>query len=217
MYFETGQGSALSADAHEGADQMTLEARNYGLARHYRPFLVNTVVGFIGPEYLYDARQITRAGLEDHFMGKLHGIPMGCDACYTNHADADQNDVENLEVLLATAGCNFFMGLPDGRRHHAQLPVDVVPRQRDAAAAARFAPGARVRGLAGGDGHHARRQADRARRRPEPVRLTMKDAPKPKPTIDRRRVEAMVREALAREVGAETRGGARSRERRARC
>jgi ethanolamine ammonia-lyase large subunit len=114
MYFETGQGSALSADAHEGADQMTLEARNYGLARHYQPFLVNTVVGFIGPEYLYDARQITRAGLEDHFMGKLHGIPMGCDACFTNHADADQNDVENLEVLLATAGCNFFMGLPMG-------------------------------------------------------------------------------------------------------
>jgi ethanolamine ammonia-lyase large subunit len=114
MYFETGQGSALSADAHEGADQMTLEARNYGLARHYSPFLVNTVVGFIGPEYLYDARQITRAGLEDHFMGKLHGIPMGCDACFTNHADADQNDVENLEVLLTTAGCNFFMGLPMG-------------------------------------------------------------------------------------------------------
>ena len=114
MYFETGQGSALSADAHEGADQMTLEARNYGLARHYHPFLVNTVVGFIGPEYLYDARQITRAGLEDHFMGKLHGIPMGCDACYTNHADADQNDLESLEVLLTTAGCNFFMGLPMG-------------------------------------------------------------------------------------------------------
>lgn len=114
MYFETGQGSALSADAHEGADQMTLEGRNYGLARHYQPFLVNTVVGFIGPEYLYDARQITRAGLEDHFMGKLHGIPMGCDACYTNHADADQNDLENLEILLATAGCNFFMGLPMG-------------------------------------------------------------------------------------------------------
>ncbi len=93
---------------------MTLEARNYGLARHFDPFLVNTVVGFIGPEYLYDARQITRAGLEDHFMGKLHGLPMGCDACYTNHADADQNDLENLEVLLATAGCNFFMGLPMG-------------------------------------------------------------------------------------------------------
>ena len=114
MYFETGQGSALSADAHEGCDQLTLEARNYGLARHFQPFLVNTVVGFIGPEYLYDARQITRAGLEDHFMGKLHGLPMGCDACYTNHADCDHNDLENLEVLLATAGCNFFMGLPMG-------------------------------------------------------------------------------------------------------
>jgi ethanolamine ammonia-lyase large subunit len=114
MYFETGQGSALSADAHHGVDQQTLEARNYGLARHFQPFLVNTVVGFIGPEYLYDARQITRAGLEDHFCGKLHGIPMGCDACYTNHADADQNDLENLEVLLTAAGCNFFMGLPMG-------------------------------------------------------------------------------------------------------
>jgi ethanolamine ammonia-lyase large subunit len=114
MYFETGQGSALSANAHHGVDQLTCEARNYGLARHFQPFLVNTVVGFIGPEYLYDARQITRAGLEDHFMGKLHGLPMGCDACYTNHADADQNDLENLEVLLATAGCNFFMGLPMG-------------------------------------------------------------------------------------------------------
>jgi len=114
MYFETGQGSALSADAHEGVDQQTCEARNYGLARHFSPFLINTVVGFIGPEYLYDARQITRAGLEDHFCGKLHGLPMGCDACYTNHADADQNDLENLEILLATAGCNFFMGLPMG-------------------------------------------------------------------------------------------------------
>ncbi len=114
MYFETGQGSALSADAHHGVDQQTLEARNYGLARHFSPFLVNTVVGFIGPEYLFDARQITRAGLEDHFCGKLHGISMGCDACYTNHADADQNDLENLEMLLATAGSNFFMGLPMG-------------------------------------------------------------------------------------------------------
>jgi ethanolamine ammonia-lyase large subunit len=114
MYFETGQGSALSADAHHGADQQTLEARNYGLARHFEPFLVNTVVGFIGPEYLYDARQITRAGLEDHFAGKLHGLSMGCDACYTNHADADQNDLENLEVLLATAGCSYVMGLPMG-------------------------------------------------------------------------------------------------------
>lgn len=114
MYFETGQGSALSASAHHGVDQLTCEARNYGLGRHFQPFLVNTVVGFIGPEYLYDARQITRAGLEDHFMGKLHGLPMGCDACYTNHAEADQNDLENLEMLLCAAGCSFFMGLPMG-------------------------------------------------------------------------------------------------------
>ncbi len=114
LYFETGQGSELSADAHHGADQLTLEARCYGLAKRYSPFLVNTVVGFIGPEYLYDARQITRAGLEDHFMGKLIGVPMGCDACYTNHAIADQNDIENLAVLLATAGVNYFMGLPLG-------------------------------------------------------------------------------------------------------
>ena len=114
MYFETGQGSALSADANFGADQMTLEARNYGLARRYDPFMVNTVVGFIGPEYLYDSRQITRAGLEDHFMGKLTGIAMGVDTCYTNHADADQNSSENLMVLLATAGCNFIIGMPMG-------------------------------------------------------------------------------------------------------
>lgn len=114
MYFETGQGSALSAGANNGADQMTLEARNYGLARHFDPFIVNTVVGFIGPEYLYDARQITRAGLEDHFMGKLSGISMGCDTCYTNHANADQNSNENLMFLLATAGCNFIIGMPMG-------------------------------------------------------------------------------------------------------
>ncbi len=114
MYFETGQGSALSADAHHGWDQLTLEARNYGLARRYNPYQVNTVVGFIGPEYLYDARQIQRAGLEDHFMGKLTGIPMGCDACYTNHARADQNAIENLAVMLTAAGCNYFMGIPMG-------------------------------------------------------------------------------------------------------
>ena len=106
MYFETGQGSALSAAANHGADQMTMEARNYGLARRYDPFIVNTVVGFIGPEYLYNARQIMRAGLEDHFMGKLTGISMGCDTCYTNHADSDQSSSENLMVLLAAAGCN---------------------------------------------------------------------------------------------------------------
>jgi ethanolamine ammonia-lyase large subunit len=114
MYFETGQGTALSADAHYGADQLTMEARIYGLAKRYKPYQVNTVVGFIGPEYLYDSVQITRAGLEDHFMGKLTGISMGCDACYTNHARATQNDIENLAVLLTAAGCNYFMGVPMG-------------------------------------------------------------------------------------------------------
>lgn len=114
MYFETGQGSELSSEAHHGADQVTMEARCYGFARHYQPFLVNTVVGFIGPEYLYDARQVIRAGLEDHFMGKLSGLPMGCDACYTNHMKADQNDIENLASLLTAAGCNYFMGIPHG-------------------------------------------------------------------------------------------------------
>ena len=112
MYFETGQGSALSAEAHRGVDQLTLEARAYGVARTFDPFLVNSVVGFIGPEYLYDERQIIRAGLEDHFMGKLLGLPMGCDVCYTNHAAADQNSADNLLLLLAAAGCNYFMGVP---------------------------------------------------------------------------------------------------------
>ncbi|MDB5107403.1 MAG: ethanolamine ammonia-lyase [Candidatus Binatus sp.] len=114
MYFETGQGSELSAGAHEGTAQVTLEARCYGLARRYSPLLVNTVVGFIGPEYLYDAKQITRAGLEDHLMGKLLGVPHGADACYTNHARADQNDCENLALLMASAGCNYFMAVPMG-------------------------------------------------------------------------------------------------------
>lgn len=114
MYFETGQGSELSSEAHHGADQVTLEARCYGLARHYHPYIVNTVVGFIGPEYLYDTRQVSRAGLEDHFMGKLTGIPMGVDACYTNHMKADQNDIENLATLLTSAGCTYFMGVPMG-------------------------------------------------------------------------------------------------------
>jgi ethanolamine ammonia-lyase large subunit len=112
LYFETGQGSALSADAHHGVDQLTLEARAYGVARAFDPFLVNSVVGFIGPEYLFDERQITRAGLEDHFMGKLLGLPMGVDVCYTNHAAADQNSADNLMLLLAAAGCNYFMGVP---------------------------------------------------------------------------------------------------------
>jgi len=114
MYFETGQGSELSSNGHHDSDQVTMEARCYGLARHYNPFLVNTVVGFIGPEYLYDAKQVIRAGLEDHFMGKLTGISMGVDACYTNHMKADQNDIENLAVLLTAAGCNYFMGIPMG-------------------------------------------------------------------------------------------------------
>ena len=112
MYFETGQGSALSAEAHRGVDQLTLEARAYGVARAFDPFLVNSVVGFIGPEYLAGERQIIRAGLEDHFMGKLLGLPMGVDVCYTNHADADQNSADNLLILLAAAGCNFVIGIP---------------------------------------------------------------------------------------------------------
>jgi len=112
MYFETGQGSALSANAHHGVDQQTLEARAYGVARVYRPLLVNSVVGFIGPEYLYDSKQIIRAGLEDHFCGKLLGLPMGCDACYTNHAQADQDDMDSLMTLLGAAGVNFLIAVP---------------------------------------------------------------------------------------------------------
>ncbi|MFZ0339918.1 MAG: ethanolamine ammonia-lyase subunit EutB, partial [Terracidiphilus sp.] len=112
MYFETGQGSALSANAHHGVDQQTLEARAYGVARHFKPMLVNTVVGFIGPEYLYDGKQIVRAGLEDHFCGKLLGLPMGCDVCYTNHAEADQDDMDTLLTLLGVAGVNYIMGVP---------------------------------------------------------------------------------------------------------
>lgn len=113
-YFETGQGSELSAEAHFGIDQVTLEARCYGLARIYKPFLVNTVVGFIGPEYLYDSKQVIRAGLEDHFMGKMHGLPMGVDVCYTNHMKVDQNDMDNLSTLLGAAGVNFVIGVPMG-------------------------------------------------------------------------------------------------------
>ena len=117
MYFETGQGSALSANAHLGlgglgVDQQTLEARAYAVARHFKPMLVNTVVGFIGPEYLYDGKQIARAGLEDHFCGKLLGLPMGCDVCYTNHAEADQDDMDSLLTLLGAAGVNYIMGVP---------------------------------------------------------------------------------------------------------
>jgi len=112
MYFETGQGSALSAGAHHGVDQQTIETRCYAIARQFDPLLVNTVVGFIGPEYLYDGKQIIRAGLEDHFCGKLLGVPMGCDVCYTNHAEADQDDMDNLLTLLGVAGCTFVMGIP---------------------------------------------------------------------------------------------------------
>ena len=112
MYFETGQGSALSANANHGVDQQTCETRAYAIARKYKPLLVNTVVGFIGPEYLYDGKQIIRAALEDHFCGKLLGLPMGVDVCYTNHAEADQDDMDNLLTLLGVAGCNFIMGIP---------------------------------------------------------------------------------------------------------
>jgi ethanolamine ammonia-lyase large subunit len=114
LYFETGQGSELSAEAHFGMDQMTLESRNYGFAKRYDPYILNTVVGFIGPEYLYDSKQVVRAGLEDHFMAKMHGIPMGVDICYTNHIRADQNDIEDLGVLLTAAGVNFVIAAPMG-------------------------------------------------------------------------------------------------------
>ena len=112
MYFETGQASELSSSAHYDTDQQTMECRCYGLARHYQPFLVNTVVGFMGPEYIYDTKQLIRAGLEDVFCGHLHGLPMGCDVCYTNHMPVDQNDSETLLMLLANSGCHYFMGLP---------------------------------------------------------------------------------------------------------
>ncbi|MFJ7887565.1 ethanolamine ammonia-lyase subunit EutB [Lysinibacillus xylanilyticus] len=114
FYFETGQGSELSAEAHMGIDQVTLESRNYGFARHFNPYIVNTVVGFIGPEYLYNNKQVIRAGLEDHFMGKMHGLPMGVDICYTNHIKADQNDIEDLGVLLTAAGVNFIIAAAMG-------------------------------------------------------------------------------------------------------
>lgn len=114
LYFETGQGSELSAEAHSGIDQMTLESRNYGFARKFNPYIVNTVVGFIGPEYLFNSKQVIRAGLEDHYMGKMHGIPMGVDICYTNHIKADQNDIEDLGVLLTAAGVNFIIATPMG-------------------------------------------------------------------------------------------------------
>lgn len=112
LYFETGQGSELSSDSHNGADQLVMESRCYGLARHYKPFLVNTVVGFIGPEYIYDSKELIRAALEDNFCGHMHGLPMGCDICYTNHMKADQNDCDSLLVMLASSGCHYVMGIP---------------------------------------------------------------------------------------------------------
>ena len=159
MYFETGQGSALSADAHHGVDQQTLEARAYAVARAFDPLLVNTVVGFIGPEYLYDGKQIIRAGLEDHFCGKLLGVPMGCDICYTNHAEADQDDMDTLLTLLGGGRRELHHGRARRRRHHAQLPEHVVPRRALRARAVRPAPRAGVRGMAGADRHRRRRAA----------------------------------------------------------
>ena len=150
MYFETGQGSALSAGAHHGVDQLTLEARAYGVARAFDPFLVNSVVGFIGPEYLHDERQIIRAGLEDHFMGKLLGLPMGVDVCYTNHAAADQNSADNLLLAPGRGRLQLRHGRAVLRRRDAQLPVDQLPRCPGRAAAVRPAAGAGVRRLAGG-------------------------------------------------------------------
>lgn len=112
LYFETGQGSELSSNSHNGADQLVMESRCYGLARHYKPFLVNTVVGFIGPEYIYDSKELVRAALEDNFCGHMHGLPMGCDICYTNHMKADQNDCDSLLVMLASSGCHYVIGVP---------------------------------------------------------------------------------------------------------
>ena len=164
MYFETGQGSALSADAHHGVDQQTLEARAYGVARAFDPLLVNTVVGFIGPEYLYDGKQIIRAGLEDHFCGKLLGLPMGCDVCYTNHAEADQDDMDALLDPARRRRLHLHHGRPRRRRRHAQLSEHSF---HDALYLRRVlgqAPGAGVRSLARTDGDcRLRRPADRPR------------------------------------------------------
>ena len=129
MYFETGQGSALSANAHHGVDQQTLEARAYAVARRFEPLLVNTVVGFIGPEYLYDGKQIIRAGLEDHFCGKLLGVPMGVDVCYTNHAEADQDDMDIAADAARGRGRQLRHGRAGRRRRHAELPAHLVPRR----------------------------------------------------------------------------------------
>lgn len=159
MYFETGQGSALSAEAHHGVDQLTLEARAYAVARTLDPFLVNSVVGFIGPEYLYNERQIIRAGLEDHFMGKLLGLPMGCNVCYTNHAAADQNSAENLLFLLTAAAGNYFMGVPCGDdvmlNYQSTSYHDALAMSENL----QTSPRARIPDLVANDGHLSRRGA----------------------------------------------------------
>lgn len=164
MYFETGQGSALSAGAHFGVDQQTLECRAYAVARRYRPLLVNTVVGFIGPEYLFNGKQIIRAGLEDHCCGKLLGLPMGEDVCYTNHAEADQDDMDMLLTLLGVAGCNFVMGIPGADDIMLGLPVHLLPRCGLAAAGAGQAARTGIRSMAGAHGHPVRRRASCCRR-----------------------------------------------------
>ena len=163
MYFETGQGSALSAEAHHGVDQLTLEARAYGVARAFQPFLVNSVVGFIGPEYLYDERQIIRAGLEDHFMGKLLGLPMGCDVCYTNHAAADQNSADNLLLLLDRRGLQLFHGSSLLRRRDAELPIHQLSRCARRTAPVPSASRAGVPGMAPEHGDLSRRRTRVAR------------------------------------------------------
>jgi len=160
MYFETGQGSALSANAHHGMDQQTCEARAYAVARAFKPLLVNTVVGFIGPEYLFDGKQIIRAGLEDHFCAKLLGLPMGCDVCYTNHAEADQNDMDVLLTLLGGGGLQLRDGHSGLGRHHAELPDHVVPRRAVCAQGAGLAACARIRGLVAAHEHLSRQGAD---------------------------------------------------------
>ena len=149
MYFETGQGSALSANAHHGVDQQTCEARAYGVARAFDPLLVNSVVGFIGPEYLYDGKEIIRAGLEDHFCGKLLGLPLGVDVCYTNHAEADQDDMDNLLTLLGGRRRDLHHGGARGRRRHAELSVHLVPRRALCPRSVRPEAGAGIRRLAG--------------------------------------------------------------------
>ena len=148
MYFETGQGSALSANAHHGVDQQTLEARAYAVARQFSPLLVNTVVGFIGPEYLYDGKQIMRAGLEDHFCGKLLGVPMGVDVCYTNHAEADQDDMDALLTLLVAAGVNFIMGVPGADDIMLGLSKHLLSRRARDARSSPAPAGAGIRNLA---------------------------------------------------------------------